>query len=116
MPASSAENAIALGLVVLANWLLAHLATSWAMPPEVQSSLQAMIIALLGAWFKTRAAGQGSLGQSSPALGPLGPVVPEEAQSFPTNFKFSQGVIDPRVPPVQTAPVSATSPSPGASK
>lgn len=79
MPSNTTENAVALGLVVIANWLLAHLATNWAMPSEVQSSLQTLIIALLGYWLKKRA----TRGQSSatvtvgtqPPGAPLGAVM-----------------------------------------
>lgn len=46
-------NTFALALVVLINWMLAHLETDWAMPPEVQSSLQA-IIAIVVTWIVTK--------------------------------------------------------------
>lgn len=39
----NSAHAAALAIVVILNWLLAHLATDWAMPPEVQSALQALI-------------------------------------------------------------------------
>lgn len=40
---SATENTLALAIVVILNWLMAHLATSWAMPSEVQSALQSII-------------------------------------------------------------------------
>lgn len=52
MPSNTIENAVALAIVVIADWLLAHLATSWVMPSEVQSSVQGLLIAVMGAWFK----------------------------------------------------------------
>lgn len=54
MPSNTTENAVALACVVILNWLLTHLCTTWAMPPEVQSSLQALIVAGGGAWLKRR--------------------------------------------------------------
>jgi hypothetical protein len=37
------EQALALALVVILNWLLAHLATNWTMPPEVANAAQSVI-------------------------------------------------------------------------
>lgn len=54
MPKTTAENTLALAFVVFVNWLLAHLATDWTMPSEVESSLQAGITVLLGAHFQWR--------------------------------------------------------------
>lgn len=45
---STNEQALALSLVVILNWLLAHLVTSWAMPPEVQSAVQSIITIGIG--------------------------------------------------------------------
>lgn len=53
-PNGSTENAIALAMVVLANWFLAHLATDWVMPSEVQSSLQGLLVVAIGCWLRLR--------------------------------------------------------------
>lgn len=55
MPNNTTENATALALVVIANWFLAHLSTDWVMPSEVQSSLQALIVAGFGWYLQNRA-------------------------------------------------------------
>lgn len=47
-PAQHAENATALAVVVVVNWLLAHLANEWVMPAEVANALQSLVIVLLG--------------------------------------------------------------------
>lgn len=44
----------ALALVVIINWLIAHLATDWVMPPEVQSAVQTLISVTLTAWLLRR--------------------------------------------------------------
>ena len=43
-------NVIGLALIVVANWLLSHIATSWVMPPEVAQAMQSLIVALLTIW------------------------------------------------------------------
>lgn len=58
MPRRANEQAFALALVVIINWVLAHLMTDWAMPPEVQSSLQSIITITIG-FFLDRAARNG---------------------------------------------------------
>lgn len=54
MPSNATENAAAVAVVIIANWLISHLANSWAMPSEVQSAAQALIVVSLGGWFKAR--------------------------------------------------------------
>ena len=54
MPSNTTENATALAIVVIGNWLLTHLATEWTMPPEVQSSVQALIVAGFGGYLAVR--------------------------------------------------------------
>ena len=54
MPSNATESTAAMGIVIIANWLLSHLVMSWAMPPEVQSAVQALIVITLGSWFKAR--------------------------------------------------------------
>ena len=44
-------SVVALALVVILNWFLSHLATSWAMPPEVQSAVQTLISIAVTAWL-----------------------------------------------------------------
>lgn len=56
---SATENSLALALVVVINWMLAHLFTQWVMPSEVQSALQTVITILI-AWFITRTNGNGN--------------------------------------------------------
>jgi hypothetical protein len=41
--ARSTEDVVALSLMVILNWLLAHIATSWVLPPEVQSATQTLL-------------------------------------------------------------------------
>ena len=44
------SQGVAAALVVIANWLLAHIITSWAMPTEVETSFQyltGLLVALL---------------------------------------------------------------------
>lgn len=55
MPQGTNENATALAAVVILNWFISHLATSWVMPPEVQSSLQSIIQFTYGSWLQGRA-------------------------------------------------------------
>lgn len=55
MQRSTNEQALALACVVILNWLIAHLATSWAMPPEVQSAVQSVITIGIGYYLSTRA-------------------------------------------------------------
>lgn len=45
------EQALALACVVIINWLIAHLATSWVMPPEVQSAVQSTVTILISYWL-----------------------------------------------------------------
>ncbi len=66
MPSNTTENAVALAIVVILNWLLTHLATTWAMPPEVQSSLQALIVAVGGAWLRARHLNRVANGKTPP--------------------------------------------------
>lgn len=47
---SHLPNGLALALMVMVNWVLAHLATNWVMPPEVSSAAQSIITALLTVW------------------------------------------------------------------
>ena len=54
MPQRANEQATALALVVIFNWLLSHDATSWVMPPEVQSSLQSLISFVYGSYLDWR--------------------------------------------------------------
>ena len=58
LPSNSSENALALALMVIANWLMAHLVTDWVMPSEVQSACQTLLIAGLGWHFGQRRAVQ----------------------------------------------------------
>ena len=52
MPAArNTEDIVALSLVVLANWLIAHLATSWVLPPEVSSAVQTLIVVGFGKYL-----------------------------------------------------------------
>lgn len=51
MPQNShVQNIVAFAFVVIANWILAHLANSWVMPSEVQSAFQTLIGVSVGAW------------------------------------------------------------------
>jgi uncharacterized protein YggT (Ycf19 family) len=52
--ASNTANATAMAFVIWVNWLLAHLATSWVMPSEVESAVQALLVALLSEYLATR--------------------------------------------------------------
>lgn len=51
MPSNSSENALALAIMVIGNWIIAHLVTDWVMPTEVQSSAQTLLVAFLGTHF-----------------------------------------------------------------
>jgi hypothetical protein len=51
----STEDIVALALVVIENWLLAHLLPSWVLPSEVQSAEQTLITVGV-AWWLSRAA------------------------------------------------------------
>lgn len=78
MPKTTAENTLALALVVFVNWLLAHLANDWTMPAEVESSVQAGVTVLLGAhfqWREARKAQAEAINQQVMAADPP-PVVP----------------------------------------
>ncbi len=66
-------SVVALALVVIINWLIAHLETSWAMPPEVQSAVQTLISVSLTAflaWLAQRGikVGNGSNGAPPPPV------------------------------------------------
>lgn len=50
------EAAFALACVVLLNWVLAHLATSWVMPSEVQSAVQTIVSITTSYFVSWRAA------------------------------------------------------------
>lgn len=76
MPSNNTENAIALGVVVVANWLLSHVATSWVMPPEVQSSVQATIIAIFGAYLQYRRQSAAAPAPVAPQGAPAAPASP----------------------------------------
>lgn len=50
-PSSHATaNLLAFATVVELNWVIAHVATSWAMPSEVQSAVQTSITIWLTWW------------------------------------------------------------------
>ena len=46
----SGTNAFALAVVVFVNWIIAHLATEWTMPPEVQSAVQTIVTIVTSYW------------------------------------------------------------------
>lgn len=48
-------NVAAVALVIIGNWFLAHVATEWVLPPEVQTAFQSLITVGLG-WWLTRPA------------------------------------------------------------
>lgn len=50
MVTSNTGNVTAMSVVIIINWLLAHLETSWVMPPEVASAAQALIVWLVSEW------------------------------------------------------------------
>ena len=50
-PGRSTEDIVALALMVILNWLLAHLLTNWVLPPEVQSAFQTLITVAIAAWL-----------------------------------------------------------------
>lgn len=41
------EQVLAMSIVIIFNWLIAHLATSWALPPEVQSAVQSSLVIII---------------------------------------------------------------------
>ncbi len=61
MAAGGTENATAYGAVVLANWILAHVATNWVMPQEVSGAAQAIILAGFGAFLARRRAAKAAI-------------------------------------------------------
>ena len=44
-------NVAAVAVVIIGNWILAHVATEWVMPAEVQSAFQGLITFAAGAWL-----------------------------------------------------------------
>ncbi len=61
MAAGGTENATALAAVVMANWILAHVATDWVMPQEVSGAAQAIILAGFGAFLARRRAAKAAI-------------------------------------------------------
>ena len=45
------EQALALSFVVILNWFIAHLVTSWTLPPEVQSAVQSIVTIGISYWL-----------------------------------------------------------------
>jgi hypothetical protein len=48
-------NVAAVAVVIIVNWILAHVANDWVLPQEVQSAVQALITVWLGWWLAKRA-------------------------------------------------------------
>lgn len=46
----TSEQALAMAFVIIINWLISHLATSWQLPPEVQSAVQSCFVIVIG-WY-----------------------------------------------------------------
>lgn len=47
----STEDIVALAFMVILNWFMAHLMTSWVLPPEVQSAFQTIITVGIAAYL-----------------------------------------------------------------
>jgi hypothetical protein len=76
----STEDIVALALVVIENWLLAHLLPSWVLPSEVQSAEQTLITVGV-AWWLSRAAAKPPARPPVISDGPL--PVDEESKPAP---------------------------------
>lgn len=40
---TQSPNVAAVAIVIIANWIIAHVATEWVMPTEVQAAFQGLI-------------------------------------------------------------------------
>lgn len=73
-------NVVALGVVVILNWIIAHLANSWTMPPEVQSALQTLLaVAITAIALKNGI----KLNGQSDELPPIAPKAPQATPPAP---------------------------------
>lgn len=66
--ASGSKDTFAMALVIFINWIIAHDANAWVMPPEVQSAVQA-IIAIVTGYLVARK--QNKITTAPPALPPV---------------------------------------------
>lgn len=88
---STNEQALALALVVFLNWLLSHLANSWTMPTEVQSSVQTAFSILLAYYLdqknrrelEKQLAMARTLGWTPPPVPPANDPTPPTAEPAP---------------------------------
>jgi hypothetical protein len=89
---SNTSSGIAAAVVVIFNWLLAHLETNWVMPAEVAAALQFLLTYAVGEWV---------VASKNKAMG---------KQQDTINRVLNAP--DPRDPPPDAAPAPVTPPPP----
>jgi hypothetical protein len=84
MVTSNTGNVTAMSVVIIANWLLAHLNSAWVMPPEVASAAQALVVWLVSEWSVGRRNRQNTAAVAQTVLAAPDPRTPSNDPAPPT--------------------------------